>query len=287
MTYLIAKYAVLLLLAAFLGFLLGRSWLRRSFVDVTESYDALSKAANNAPWQQLWVRLDDAETRMRQIVSEELRALPRPEAPKVDLEPLRKGIDEFAARIRAMRNTEKAQAIDLGPTNERIDRIEQLIRGLPRPELPEAVDLEPIWQRLDGVERAVRAIEIPPPPDLGAVSDRLQIIESNISRLSQSSSPSPGPRLLRSASLGNKDDLKRISGVGPKLERLLNDNGVYYFWQIAEWSEEDITIMDDRLDVFKGRISRDRWVVQARELAKSSPAQPDSAAALQGMGARA
>jgi len=57
-----------------------------------------------------------------------------------------------------------------------------------------------------------------------------------------------------------------ISGVGPKLESLLNKNGIYYFWQVAEWRDRDIEIMDARLDAFQGRIGRDSWVTQADEL---------------------
>jgi len=57
-----------------------------------------------------------------------------------------------------------------------------------------------------------------------------------------------------------------ISGIGPKLERLLNKNGVYYFWQLAGWTEQDIDVMDERLDTFKGRIGRDDWVSQAKQL---------------------
>lgn len=63
-----------------------------------------------------------------------------------------------------------------------------------------------------------------------------------------------------------KDDLKRISGVGPKLEGLLHDNGIYRFEQIARFSPEDIQRLDEQLG-FKGRIERDDWLTQAKELA--------------------
>jgi len=65
---------------------------------------------------------------------------------------------------------------------------------------------------------------------------------------------------------GDKDDLKRISGVGPKLEGLLNQNGVYYFWQVASWDSTDILFIDEQLDAFKGRIARDEWTKQASKL---------------------
>lgn len=60
------------------------------------------------------------------------------------------------------------------------------------------------------------------------------------------------------------DDLKRIKGVGPKLETLLNSMGVFHFRQIADWTATDITWVDENLEGFKGRVSRDQWVDQAR-----------------------
>ena len=61
------------------------------------------------------------------------------------------------------------------------------------------------------------------------------------------------------------DDLKRISGIGPKLEALLNDLGVYHFAQIAAWTPENVAWVDERLK-FKGRIEREEWIRQAHTL---------------------
>lgn len=60
------------------------------------------------------------------------------------------------------------------------------------------------------------------------------------------------------------------------LEGLLNQHGVFYFWQVAAWTPGDIKIMDERLDVFKGRIERDNWVKQATSLKgeKDSAVEP-------------
>ena len=63
------------------------------------------------------------------------------------------------------------------------------------------------------------------------------------------------------------DDLKLISGVGPKLEGTLNDLGIYTFGQIAKWSKAECDWVDGYLR-FKGRIERDDWVKQAEALAK-------------------
>jgi large subunit ribosomal protein L21 len=74
------------------------------------------------------------------------------------------------------------------------------------------------------------------------------------------------PANLLTEAKGEADDLKRISGVGPKLEGLLHDNGVFHFWQIAEWTASEVSYMDDQLS-FKGRIDRDDWIKQAAEFA--------------------
>ncbi len=66
---------------------------------------------------------------------------------------------------------------------------------------------------------------------------------------------------------GNADDLKKISGVGPKLEQTLNDLGIFHYSQIAGFTDENIIWVDNNLN-FKGRIQRDNWVEQAKELSK-------------------
>lgn len=68
--------------------------------------------------------------------------------------------------------------------------------------------------------------------------------------------------LLTEAREGGADDLKKISGVGPKLEGLLHENGVFHFDQIAAWTAGEVSYMDDQLS-FKGRIDRDNWIEQA------------------------
>lgn len=63
-----------------------------------------------------------------------------------------------------------------------------------------------------------------------------------------------------------RDDLKRIKGVGPAIERTLNEMGVYRFQQIANMSEYDIDRVAQRLKGFHSRIYREDWIGQARVL---------------------
>jgi NADH-quinone oxidoreductase subunit E len=69
------------------------------------------------------------------------------------------------------------------------------------------------------------------------------------------------------------DDLKAISGIGPKLEQVLNGLGVWTYAQIAGWSENEVGWVDDHLG-FKGRIGRDDWIGQARGLVAAIDGSP-------------
>ena len=68
---------------------------------------------------------------------------------------------------------------------------------------------------------------------------------------------------------GKADDLKLISGVGIKLEQILNKRGIYHFKQIANFKRKDVAAVDEMLN-FKGRIDRDQWIKQARSLMRDT-----------------
>lgn len=74
----------------------------------------------------------------------------------------------------------------------------------------------------------------------------------------------PAPKVAL-APTSDSDDLKKVFGIGPALERLLNQHGVYWFRQIAEWSAEDVQRYDQLLEQFRGRIEREGWVASAKE----------------------
>ncbi|SDX19964.1 NADH-quinone oxidoreductase subunit E [Roseicitreum antarcticum] len=75
------------------------------------------------------------------------------------------------------------------------------------------------------------------------------------------------PETLSAPRDGGADDLKQIKGVGPKLEELLHSLGFYHFDQIANWSDAEIAWVDDNMEGFRGRVTRDDWVAQAKALA--------------------
>ncbi|WP_086616803.1 hypothetical protein [Erythrobacter tepidarius] len=68
------------------------------------------------------------------------------------------------------------------------------------------------------------------------------------------------------------DDLGRIKGIGPKLVALLGELGVTSYAQIAAWTDADVARIDAQLGRFAGRITRDRWIEQARLLAAGDEA---------------
>lgn len=75
------------------------------------------------------------------------------------------------------------------------------------------------------------------------------------------------PARLAAARNDAPDDLKLIKGIGPKMEALCHRLGFYHFDQIAAWTPAELAWVDDNLEDFKGRASRDNWIGQARALA--------------------
>ncbi|MEM9971789.1 MAG: hypothetical protein AAF762_11925 [Pseudomonadota bacterium] len=119
--------------------------------------------------------------------------------------------------------------------------------------------------------------------------DRIRALEAEISALRAAAAPVPvtepagvdydgdgvvegedegvKPATLAEARDGGADDLKRIKGIGVKLEQLCNRLGFYHFDQIAAWTDEEVAWVDANLEGFKGRVTRDDWVAQAKLLA--------------------
>ena len=260
----------------------------------TERIASLEKAIVNLP-RPVPAPAVNLEPTTERIASLEktIANLPRPAAPApTDLSPVTQRISSLEKMLQDLPRPEPTRPVDLAPIGQRLTAVEQGLRGIRIPEATPATNLAPLNDRIGALERAVREIRIPQATSLEPVSERLTRIERQLEGLAKrpvapapvavptprplvrqaapvaqkTAAPSAGPRLLKSAAHGTKDDLKRIHGVGPKLERMLNDNGVYYFWQVSDWTRRDIEIVDARLEVFRGRIERDDWVSQAKRL---------------------
>ncbi|MEL7001121.1 MAG: hypothetical protein AAFN93_00140 [Bacteroidota bacterium] len=68
------------------------------------------------------------------------------------------------------------------------------------------------------------------------------------------------------ASIDDKDDLTKIKGVGPFIEKKLNGLGIYTFKQISGFTDDTIERVTEAIEFFPGRIQRDNWVSQAGDL---------------------
>ncbi|MGE0628514.1 MAG: 30S ribosomal protein S2 [Hyphomicrobiaceae bacterium] len=70
---------------------------------------------------------------------------------------------------------------------------------------------------------------------------------------------------------GEPDDLKRITGISPRIEQRLNDAGVYHFWQIADLDAESTGLLDKQLRL-DGQIATGDWIAQAKKLVEQAAA---------------
>ena len=74
------------------------------------------------------------------------------------------------------------------------------------------------------------------------------------------------PRDLLDTPPETVDDLKQIKGVGAVMEGVLNDKGIYLYSQLANLTEHEADWVNDAIEAFPGRIHRDRWIQQAKQL---------------------
>lgn len=259
MGFLLIKMLFLLGVAAVCGGLFAYWWFRRHYEDVTLEY-----ARSREEWQA-WRRgfeerlaarpPVDLEPLAQQVAAVQAAVGDIPPPERVDLSPVHMRLDELARRVGELRT------VDLAPTNQRLMAIEHA--------------LFPLQTRLDELESAVRALRAPAMPAPAPEPAGAPASESAGEPLqAQEESPTtatPAPvgvrNLLTHPVHGEPDDLTQIKGVPKVLERTLHQVGVYYFWQIAEWSPEEVASVDSQLERFQGRIGRDDWVAQASELA--------------------
>lgn len=110
----------------------------------------------------------------------------------------------------------------------------------------------------------------------GAAPDDRQATMSNAAALMASGGALAGGVTLTDigvpAAQGEPDDLRKIKGIGPKLDSLLNSLGITRYDQIAAWDAADIARVDAHLGTFQGRITRDDWIDQADYLARGDTA---------------
>lgn len=224
--------------------------------------------------------------------------------PQVDLSPLHARLTALEGSVGTV-HAEVQGLPALAPIEKRLAGLQEAFLSMPEPDLsPVLNSMVAIDSRLDlgAVENRLTAIEY----GLAAVHHQLRSrpVETTVTRTESEVLVRPGatqtvrmetrtpqpiagrvtrpPRdadpiniarkpgdesnLLQEAAFGPADDLESINGVGPMLCELLQEIGVFYFWQMAEWDATDVAWVDPKLMHFRGRIERDNWVGQAARL---------------------
>lgn len=88
--------------------------------------------------------------------------------------------------------------------------------------------------------------------------------EQEVSQTEELEAETEKPELLSEPREGEKDDLTKIKGVGLKLEKKLNDAGIYHFEQIANWTEKNIKWIEKHTPL-NSRIKKTPWIEQAKK----------------------
>ncbi|GHE01426.1 hypothetical protein U879_14820 [Defluviimonas sp. 20V17] len=171
---------------------------------------------------------------------------------------------------RAPHNASVARALALGDTLKRIDGTEVPLRA-PWRDGPAARQPAPRTGADTGAEAGAAAAD-----PAGSVASH-ETARGSAKAGAPADTPTEAPTAdvaaggtkpagLSAPRDGKADDLKKIKGVGPRLELLLNSMGIYHFDQVAGWTAAEAAWVDENLEGFKGRVTRDDWVAQARLL---------------------
>ena len=219
-------------------------------------------SCTNAPMAQIGKDYyeDLTADRLREII-DELAAgqvpVPGPQNGRYGAEPLGglTSLTDFESG-KAQYNGSVQLAVDIGDTVKRIDGTEVPI-------------LTPWLNKTQGKAAAKPAAKKAAAPKAAAPKAAAPKAAPKPAAAEAPAVEEKQPETLSAAREGGADDLKRISGVGPKLEGLLNEMGFYHFDQIAKWTAAEIAWVDSRLK-FKGRIERDDWVAQATQFANEA-----------------
>ncbi|MGR9245600.1 5' DNA nuclease [Rhizobium leguminosarum] len=151
---------------------------------------------------------------------------------------------------------------------ETTGKVAAALDATPPDELKPDVDIRP-----ENIRPIVKAFTKPPAEK--KAGPRLTVVKpvseptlaSQAKPASQTKASLPKPTVkAKSVARGKTDDLKLITGIGPKLEQVLNAKGIRSFAEIAAWTDEEIARFDAELG-FSGRIGRDDWTGQAKVLA--------------------
>ncbi|WP_371059241.1 NADH-quinone oxidoreductase subunit E [Rhodosalinus sp. 5P4] len=179
---------------------------------------------------------------------------------------------------RLPRNASVALAEELGDTVKRIDGSEVPLvtpwrdrsgnDTAPEPDPHSPVLAEELPADDTGIDRREAPVKGRGKPESGAPAPEARLDPDAPRPEPDAADLGTRPEGLEAPREGGPDDLKKIKGIGKKLEKLLHGLGFYHFDQIAGWTAKEIAWVDQNLEGFKGRVTRDNWVEQARVLSE-------------------
>jgi NADH-quinone oxidoreductase subunit E len=143
--------------------------------------------------------------------------------------------------------------------------------GSPRAMSPEATAVAQVAESAPAMSVPVTHASTAQPPSMPAAAATPPMAAPVLTAPVAAPIAGRKPEALTAARGGKADDLKIIKGIGPKLEMLCHRLGFFHFDQIANWTAEEIAWVDDNLEGFKGRVTRDRWVPQAKAIVSLGP----------------
>jgi predicted flap endonuclease-1-like 5' DNA nuclease len=112
--------------------------------------------------------------------------------------------------------------------------------------------------------------------ETSALRKKVRTLEQRLAGLEKQMTAPPAtvddPKAKLLAAIGTataqeRNNLQQIKGVGPKLETMLNDIGIYTFQQLSQVTKAQYALLDELLEAFQGRAERDQWAKQAKDLA--------------------
>ncbi|WP_375260045.1 hypothetical protein [Citreimonas sp.] len=104
--------------------------------------------------------------------------------------------------------------------------------------------------------------------DSGAAPKKATAAVAETAQAAEDAATARKPSGLKAPRAVGADDLRRITGLGPKLQEALNAIGIYHFDQVAKWTEAETAWIDENIGGVRGRASRDGWAKQAATLAR-------------------
>lgn len=222
------------------------------------------------------------------------RAIAALDKPPLDLGPIHNRFFAIQTALASVQEQQRSRA-HLEPIEKRLAALQEVLQSIPEPDLSPVLgvvnsidrrlDIEATENRLTAIEYGLAAVhhmlrsrmDGSRPETVSSLHTAVAADEPampapprpprNVDPINPFRRPDDRANLLLEPAFGQPDDLEQIGGVGPMLEALLNEIGVFYYWQIAEWTAEDVAWVEGKLMHFRGRILRDDWVGRARILA--------------------